>query len=88
MQRKTWPNRPQLLIPTRKRDEARQTEWSIWGTTECGADGTCTGPRPSPGMYFSPIVSFNIVWSDFVATSPSNGTWHQSQYGDFGDITG
>ncbi|MEU4451587.1 hypothetical protein AB0F44_09650 [Nocardioides sp. NPDC023903] len=55
---------------------------------QCGADGTCTGPRPSPGMYFSPIVSFNIVWSDFVATSPSNGTWHQAQYGDFGDITG
>lgn len=54
---------------------------------QCGADGICTGTGPSFGMYFSPIVNVNIVWWDFVATSPNNGTWHQAPYGEFGDIT-
>lgn len=53
----------------------------------CGADGTCTGPRPSPGMYFSPIVNVNVLWDDYLATSAANGSWHQTPYGDFGDIT-
>ena len=55
---------------------------------QCGADGTCPGSGPSFGMYFSPIVNVNIVWWDFVATSATNGTFRQTPYGDFGDITG
>lgn len=54
---------------------------------QCGADGTCTGPRPSPGMYFSPITNVNSTWSEFHATSATNGSWHDTTYGDFGDIT-
>lgn len=38
-------------------------------------------------MYFSPIVNVNIVWSDFLATSKNNGSWRQTNYGEFGDIT-
>ncbi len=55
---------------------------------QCGSDGSCAGPRPSPAMYFSPITNFNVTWSEFHATSASNGTWHQTKAGDFGDITG
>lgn len=54
---------------------------------QCGADGTCTGPTPSPGMYFSPIVNANILWDDYLATSATNGSWHVTKYGSFGDIT-
>ena len=36
---------------------------------QCEADGTCTGPRPSPGMYFSPITNVNSTWYEFHATS-------------------
>jgi hypothetical protein len=54
---------------------------------QCEADGTCTGPRPSPGMYFSPITSVNSTWYEFHATSATNGSWHDTTYGDFGDIT-
>lgn len=55
---------------------------------QCGADGTCTGPRPSPGMYFSPIISVNSTWSEFHATSSeANGTWNDTTYGSTGDIT-
>ena len=54
---------------------------------QCGADGTCTGPRPSPGMYFSPITNVNSTWHEFHATSPANGSWDETKYGDFGDIT-
>jgi hypothetical protein len=54
---------------------------------QCGADGTCTGPRPSPGMYFSPITNVNSTWYEFHATSASNDTWHDTKYGYSGDIT-
>jgi hypothetical protein len=54
---------------------------------QCGADGTCTGPRPSPGMYFSPITNVNSTWYEFHATSATNGTWHDTKYGYSGDIT-
>lgn len=55
---------------------------------QCGADGTCTGQRPSPGMYFSPITSVNSTWSEFHAMSATNGSWHQIKNSDYGDITG
>ncbi|MBG6095611.1 hypothetical protein ACWZJV_04695 [Nocardioides sp. WG-D5] len=54
---------------------------------QCQADGTCTGLRPSPAMYFSPITNANITWSEFHATSAANGTWHDTTYGYSGDIT-
>ena len=54
---------------------------------QCDATGTCTGSGPSFGMYFNPIDNVKIVWYDFVATSANNGTWQQTPYGDFGDIT-
>jgi hypothetical protein len=54
---------------------------------QCQADGTCTGPRPSPGMYFSPITSVNSTWYEFHETSATNGTWHDTTYGYRGDIT-
>ena len=54
---------------------------------QCGADGTCTGSWPSPGMYFSPITNVNNTWYEFHATSATNGSWHDTKYGDFGDIT-
>ncbi len=54
---------------------------------QCGADGTCTGPRPSPGMYFSPITNVISTWHEFHATSATNGTWHDTKYGYSGDIT-
>lgn len=39
-------------------------------------------------MYFSPITNVNSTWHEFHATSEANGSWHDTKYGDFGDITG
>lgn len=55
---------------------------------QCDATGACPGPRPSPGMYFSPITSLKITWDEFSASSASNGTWYDTTYGSRGDITG
>ncbi len=55
---------------------------------QCGADGSCTGPRPSPGMYFSPITSVNSTWDEYHATSDGYGSWSDTRYGYSGDITG
>lgn len=54
---------------------------------QCQPDGTCTGPRPSPAMCFSPITSVNSTWHEFHATSTDNGAWHDTTYGYSGDIT-
>jgi hypothetical protein len=55
---------------------------------QCQSDGTCTGPRPSPGMYFSPITNVNSTWDEYHATSAGHGSWSDSTYGSRGDITG
>ena len=54
---------------------------------QCGANGTCTGPTPSPSMYFSPITKVIGTWHEFHVTSAANGSWHDNKYGYSGDIT-
>lgn len=55
---------------------------------QCDAAGTCPGPRPSPGMYFSPITHLSVTWDEYRLTSASHGTWSGTTYGSTGDITG
>ncbi len=56
---------------------------------QCQPDGTCTGLEPRIiTLYFPHFTHLDFGWYDYLATSPDNGTWHQTPDGDTGDITG